>query len=115
MRAGGYDVRENVYMSRPRGQIDLVASGPIYTISMDCKHWKRAPSARSLESLARAQLRRSRLLRRSLDDPRPIVSAILSLSDPSERFVGGVAIVPLRVLRDFLDTVESYSSLLEQS
>jgi hypothetical protein len=115
LRSAGYAVKENVYLSRPRAQIDLVASGPIFVLSIDCKHWKRAPSLSSLERFAQAQLRRSRLLRRSLDDTRPIISAILNLSEPEGTFVNGVAVVPLRALRNFIETVESYSDLLEPS
>jgi hypothetical protein len=115
LRASGYTVRENVYLSHPRAQIDLVASGPLFVINLDCKHWRRAPSHSALEGFAVAQLRRSRLLRRSLNNPRPIVSAILSFSESAGSFVQGVAVVPLRTLRNFLETVESYSGLLEMS
>jgi hypothetical protein len=115
LRASGYAVRENVYLSHPRAQIDLVATGPLFVISLDCKHWKRVPSRSALEGFALAQLRRSRLLRRSLDDPRPIISAILSFSESAGSFVQGAAVVPLRTFRNFLETVESYSSLLEMS
>ena len=115
LRASGYAVRENVYLSRPRAQIDLIAAGPLFVINLDCKHWKRAPSRSALEGFALAQLRRSRLLRRNMDDPRPIISAILSFSESAGSFVEGVAVVPLRTLRNFLETVESYSGLLEES
>lgn len=115
LRASGYSVRENVYMSHPRAQIDLVATGSLFVISLDCKHWKRAPSRSALRGFALAQLRRSRLLRRSLKDPRPIISAVLSFSEFAGNFVDGVAVIPLRTLRNFLETVESYSELLEMS
>lgn len=115
LRASGYAVRENVCLSRPRAQIDLVAAGPLFVINLDCKHWKRAPSRSALEGFALAQLRRSRLLRRSLDDPKPIISAILSFSESAGSFVQGVAVIPLRALRNFLETVEPYSKLLEDS
>ena len=115
LRASGYAVRENVYLSHPRAQIDLVASGPLFVINLDCKRWKRAPSRSALEDFALAQLRRSRLLRRNMDDPRPIISVVLSLSESAGSFVEGVAVVPLRALRNFLETVESYSGSLEES
>ena len=115
LRASGYAVRENVCLSRPRAQVDLVATGPLFVINLDCKHWKRAPSRSALEGFALAQLRRSRLLRRSLDNPRPIISVILSFSEFAGSFVQGVAVVPLRTLGDFLETIESYSGLLEES
>ena len=115
LRANGYAVRENVYLSHPRAQIDLVATGPLFVINLDCKHWKREPSRSALKVFALAQLRRSRLLRRTLYDQRPIISAILSFSEPAGSFIEGVAIVPLRTLRSFLDSVESYSGLLDVS
>ena len=115
LRAGGYTVRQNLVLSRPRAQIDLVASGPLFIISLDCKHWKRAPSYSALEKIARAQLWRGKLLRTGMKDPRPIVSAILAYSEPRERFVNGVAVVPIRALRNFMETVESYSDLLEMN
>jgi hypothetical protein len=115
LRASGYAVRENVYLSRPRAQIDIVATGPLFVINLDCKHWKRAPSRSALEGFALAQLRRSRLLRRNLNDPRPIISVILSFSESAGSFVQGAAVVPLRTFRNFLETVESYFGLLEMS
>jgi len=39
------------------------------------------------------------------DDGRPIFSVILTLSEQTERFVEGVAVVPLRTLRDFLESL----------
>ena len=114
-KAGGYTVENNVLLSHPRAQIDLVAVGPIFVISLDCKHWKRAPSRSRLEEIAEAQLRRSKLLRARLRDSGPIVSAIVTYSEPQERFVNGVAVVPVRTLGNFIQTVESYPDLLEVS
>ncbi len=111
-RASGYDVRENVVLTKPRAQIDMVASGPSFVLSVDCKHWKRAHSPSALRGFARSQLRRSRLLRRGNANRRPIVSVILSFSEPAGAFVDGVAVVPLRTLRSFLTSLESYSDLL---
>lgn len=113
LRAGGYSVKEDVHLSRPRAQLDLVATGPLFTINLDCKHWKRTPSPSAMEGFARAQLRRSRLLRKVTPDPKPIVSAVLSFSDPEGGFVEGVAVVPVRAVRSFLETVESYPDRLE--
>jgi hypothetical protein len=115
LRASGYTVTENLYLSHPRAQIDLVARGPLFVINLDCKHWKRAPSYSVLEGIALAQLRRSHLLRRRLNDSKPIVSGILSFSEPAGSFIEGVAVVPLRALRSFLETVESYYDVLELS
>ncbi|MDA4124623.1 MAG: restriction endonuclease [Thaumarchaeota archaeon] len=111
-RASGYEVTENVVLIRPRVQIDMVARGRSHLLSVDCKHWKRSHSPSVLMRFARDQLRRSDLLRKRIADPNPIVSVILSFSEPSGSFAEGVAVVPLGALRSFLDSVESYSEFL---
>jgi len=111
-RAAGYSVKDDVHLTKPRAQIDIVATGPVYTLSVDCKHWRRAQSPSSLKDFAAKQLARSRMLRRKVPDARPVVSMILSFSASAGSFVDGVAIVPLRTLRSFLGSVESYSDLL---
>lgn len=115
LRANGYSVEENVHLRRPRAQLDLVATGPFFVINLDCKHWKRAPSYAALRGFALAQLKRSRLLRQSMGGGKPIVSAILSFSESKGEFIEGVAVVPIRAVRSFLETVESYSEVLEAS
>ncbi|MDG7006953.1 MAG: restriction endonuclease [Nitrososphaerota archaeon] len=113
LRSSGYDVRQNVYLRKPRAQIDVVATGPSLTLSVDCKHYRREQGPSSLERAALAQLRRSALLRRVSDGPRPIASVILSMSEPEGKFVRGVAVVPVRTFRSFLNSLDSYRGLLE--
>jgi len=113
LTASGLAVRENVYLSRPRAQIDLVATGPSFVLSVDCKHWRRDHSPSALLRFAVAQKRRSKLLRSRYPNAPPIVSAVLSFSAPGGTFVDGVAVVPLRALRSFLASMESYREFLE--
>jgi len=113
LRISGFEVRENVVLTRPRAQIDLVAYGTSMVLSVDCKHYRRAQGHSSLKNFAAAQLKRSALLRRKSSDLKPIVSMILSMSEPEGEFVEGVAIVPLRSLRSFLTSLDSYVELLE--
>ena len=69
-----------------------------------------------LEKITAAQLRRSQLFRKTAGaDARPIFSAILTLSEQRERFVKGVAIVPLFTLRDFIGSIEAVRGLLTES
>jgi Restriction endonuclease len=112
LKASGYRVRENVVLRRPRAQVDLVAFGPSLVLSIDCKHWKREHSPSALRDLAAKQLKRSRLFRKKHQGVQPIVSVILSFSAPQGTFVDGVAVVPLRTLRSFLGSVESYAEFL---
>jgi hypothetical protein len=113
LRAAGYEVDENIRMTRPRAQIDAVAYGTSIILSVDCKHYRRGPGPASLRRFAKAQLKRSGLLRKKVKDSRPIASVILSMSEPEGSFVDGVAIVPVRTLRNFLNSLDSYIGLLD--
>jgi hypothetical protein len=111
--ARGYDVRQNVTLRKPRAQVDVIARSGSIILTMDCKHWSRlGPSA--LRKIALAQLRRSRILRQTLQaGQRPIASSILTLFDNQERFVEGVAIVPVITLPSFLQSLDSLTGMLE--
>ena len=111
-RASGYEVRGNVYLKKPRAQIDVVAYGPSLTLCVDCKHYARGQGPSSLAKFAKAQLARASLLRRKSGDLRPIASVVLSVSEPEGTFVDGVAVVPVRTLRSFLTNVDSYIEYL---
>ena len=113
LRLSGYVVRENVVITKPRVQIDIVASGPTMTLSIDCKHWSKAHSNTSLADIAAAQKRRSLILKRRMAGGPPIASVILSFSAPEGGFVDGVALVPVRTLTNFVQSVESYTRMLE--
>ncbi len=113
LRASGYSVRENVVLTKPRAQLDIVAAGASILLSIDCKHYRRGHSPSALTRFARDQLRRSSLYRKKVGDRRPIASMILSMSEPEGGFVEGVAVVPIRTLRSFLTTLESYTGLLD--
>jgi hypothetical protein len=112
LRSAGYEVRENLRLRKPTAQIDIVALGPSLVLSVDCKHWRRSASASTLARVARDQLRRSVLLRKSLSGPRPILSVIITLAQQGERFVEGTAVVPLYSLRTFLNSIDEYADLL---
>lgn len=113
LRAAGFQVRENVVLTKPRAQIDVVAYGTSMILSIDCKHYRREQGPSALTRFARAQLRRSALLRLKTGDSRPIASVILTVSEPEGKFVDGVAVVPARALRSFLTTLDSYRGLLD--
>ena len=113
LRASGFEVKENMILTKPKAQIDAVAYGTSMILCVDCKHYRREPSAASLQKFAIAQLRRSGLLRKKTDDPRPIASVILSASEPEGGCVEGVAVVPIRTLRSFLTSLDSYTELFE--
>ncbi len=113
LQGSGYGVEENVTLTKPRVQIDIVATGPSHVLSVDCKHWERAHSPSALASFAGAQKRRSGLYRRAKPEAKPVVSVILSFSQPEGSFVEGVPVVPVRSLTSFLGSIEAYSELIE--
>ena len=107
-RASGYSVRENVVLTKPRAQIDIVAVGDSLVLSVDCKHYRRGHAPSSLSKFAKDQVRRGALLRKRLTGVPPIASVILSMSEPEGKFIEGAAVVPIRTLRSFLTTLDTY-------
>lgn len=113
LRTRGFTVTENLLISRPRAQIDILARSDLVTLAVDCKHWKRSTGSSSISRCASSQRKRARLLRARAQDLEPIASVILLLAEEQLRFVGGAAVVPVRTLGSFLDGIAGYSDLLE--
>ena len=113
MQARGYRVRQNVFLRRPRAQVDVFGVSDGISVSVDCKHWARAPGYSSLARQVAAQKARTIRLHESLDRVGPIASVILVLVDQGARFVSGGAIVPVFAFGDFLDNLEAYRSQLD--
>ena len=113
LRARGYSVRQNIYLKKPRAQVDVFGISDGISIAVDCKHWVRAAGYSSLVRQVEAQKSRAARLRESLDRIGPIASVILVLVDQGARFVAGGAIVPVFAFGDFLDNVDSYRSQLD--
>jgi hypothetical protein len=113
LRASGFRVRKNVILKRPRRQIDIIADSSGLVLSIDCKHWKKSAGGAALQRFAENQLHRTQALRRdSIDSDVPIASLILTMSEEAPRFVGGVAIVSLFLLRSFLNSCYEFSEYL---
>ncbi|HKT21572.1 MAG TPA: restriction endonuclease [Nitrososphaerales archaeon] len=113
LRAKGYRVRENIYLRRPRAQVDVFGVSDRMSLAVDCKHWARSPGRGALGALVGAQKERARRLHESLDRIGGIAAVILVMVDGGERFVEGGAIVPIFALGDFLDNVEACRDFLD--
>jgi hypothetical protein len=113
LRAKGYRVRENIFLKKPRAQVDVLGVSGRISLAVDCKHWSRTPGVGTLVRLVEAQKKRTRRLHESLDSIGPIAAVILLMVDPGVRFVDGGAVVPLYALQDFVDRVDSYADLLD--
>ena len=113
LQARGYRVRQNIYLKKPRAQIDVFGISDGVSIAVDCKHWARATGYSSLAKQVEAQKARASRLHESLDRIGPIASVILVLVDQGARFVSGGAIVPVFALGNFLDNVDTYRCQLD--
>lgn len=100
------------FKGRRRAEVDLLAIGPLFALSIDCKRWRRA-SEGAISRAAAAQGRRTRELLEwlrggglgpamGLPDIVPLWPILLTLQDHRIKAVGGVAIVPISKLRDFV-------------
>jgi len=113
LQARGYSVRQNIYLMKPRAQIDVFAKSPRISLAVDCKHWSRSAGYSDLSRLVAAQKSRAKRLHESLDRIGSIASVILVLIEEGARFVDGGAIVPVFALGDFLDNVDSFRDELD--
>ena len=104
LRASGFKVARNIILKKPRMQIDIIAESPELVLSIDCKHWKKSAGDAALQRFAANQISRTVALRLKMKtDAVPIASLILTMTEETPRFVGGVAVVPLFLLRSFLN------------
>jgi hypothetical protein len=109
LRAKGLTVEENITMTKPRVQVDLLARSVSVALVIDCKHWGRTVGASSLSRVAAAQALRADRLRGRLDQIEPMVVVILVLSNEATRYVNGAAVVPVQALGNFIDDLDRYT------
>jgi len=112
MRARGFSVAENIVLTKPRIQVDLLARSHNLALLVDCKHWGRTMGRSALARAAAAQAERARVVRSKMKILEPIVVVIIVLSNEEARFVEGTAVVPIFALNRFLDDVNAFADHL---
>ena len=112
LRARGFEVLENIVLTNPRAQIDLVARTTSSALIIDCKHWSKVMGPSALLRAVSAQEERAVLLRARMPSVEPMLIVIVSLSDGGARFAGNGAVVPLRTLPDFVSNLALYAGEL---
>ncbi len=112
LAASGYEVKRNVRLRKPTRQIDIVAESPSLVLVVDCKHWQRGFGISGLEPVISAQAERARLLLRGHSKAKPHLPVIITVLDNQARVVGGVPVVPLQGLKDFLSTLNRFDQEL---
>lgn len=113
LRARGYSVTENITLTKPRVQIDILARTRSLALLVDCKHWRHGMGTAALVRAASAQAERAKVIRERMRDLEPLAVVLLILSNEQARFVEGAAIVPIYTLGSFLSNPDAYSDLLE--
>jgi hypothetical protein len=117
----GFDTQKGLIVKDDsrRWQIDIIAKKSPMILAIDCKHWespgyesklsnaaahqKLALQAFIQQMAARGEVGRERLL---------ALPMILTLFEPRARMVGGVVVVSIEQLGDFLERVSPFSSEL---
>ncbi len=114
LAASGFETRENLVLTKPRMQVDVVAIDYSVVLSIDCKHWAASGGSSALAVAAVKQLERSKRLRSVLRiGERPIITAIVTMTEQPFRFVEGAAVVPVHTLGDFALGAFSFVDKLE--
>lgn len=111
LRSLGYTTQTNIYLAKPRMEIDVVGISSAFAIAVDCKHWKRSSSLSAISGFARKQAARAeRLLTwdRSRITISQVVPVIMTLHAASVKFVHGVPVVPVHKFKSFVMDVKGF-------
>jgi len=117
----GFDTQKGLIVKDDsrRWQIDVIAKKNPMILGIDCKHWE-SPGYESklsnaaehqrlaLQALIRQMAARGEVGREGL----LVLPMILTLFEPRARMVGGVVVVSIEQLGDFLERVSPFSSEL---
>ncbi len=105
LRAFGYRVQTNVRFTKPRMEIDVIGIDGDFSLSIDCKHWKKS-SRSSLLPHAKKQVRRaSEFARRNNVHSVPV---LLTLHAGNVRFIDRVPVVPVNQFGSFVTEIKGF-------
>lgn len=115
LERNGYEVMENLRFKHAgrRWEMDVVGSKKPLVVCVDCKHWRRGMYQSVLKKIVEKQVERTFAFAESLNaferfncaswDKVKVVPAVLSLVPSRFKFYGGVPVVPIFQLQDFLN------------
>jgi Holliday junction resolvase-like predicted endonuclease len=106
LNKSGFYTMNNVRFTKPRAEIDIVASKSYFALAIDCKHWAYNDHSR-LSAYARKQIQRTERLLKSSRKLRVIVPVVLTIYPSSIRYdLIGVPIVEIDKLKFFAEEIE---------
>ncbi|RLG62059.1 hypothetical protein DRN84_02615 [Candidatus Geothermarchaeota archaeon] len=109
-REYGYEVIRSFRIRRPPREIDIIAYSRDTLFCLECKHWDKLLSPSILREVVKSHIDRCRLLGNiSRYIGMKIYPVVITLRHHKTFFEGGVAIIPINGLANF---IENYLSLV---
>lgn len=102
-----FDTVQNLVMTKPRMQIDVVGIKSNIAILIDCKHWNNMTQS-ALQSAVKKQIERTKHYL-SKQNVKAAIPAIVTLYKHDLQFIDKVPIIPIYQLDDFCE--EFYGNL----
>lgn len=121
----GYEVVENLRFKHAgrRWEIDVVGFKKPLVVCVDCKHWCKGIYPSALKKIVEKQVERAFAFAEYAStfekfscaawDKVKVVPAVLSLVPSRFKFYGGVPVVPIFQLQDFLDQLPAHVDRLK--
>ena len=95
-----FEVTNNLILTKPRMEIDVIGKKMDIALLIDCKHWKNM-SKSALDEIVKKQI--ERVKRYVADEGITALPVIVTLHQEGTRLVENVPIVPIMKLPSFLD------------
>ncbi len=112
----GYIVTRNLFLTKPRAELDIVATKAKRAVAIDCKHWKYSSPAKLLLAI-RAQRERAKRYSNSKFAMRAgiyeTLPALLTLYDDGVHVIEGSPIVPVSRFDNFLLELDGHLDMFE--
>lgn len=112
LKRNGFECFGNLYLKKPRAQIDVFARKRKLGIAIDCKRWSRDPGPSTMAKVVEMQERRAELLAKSGRDEvigiDYVLPAVLTVYESGLRLVGGVPIIPIHRFQGFILEFEGH-------
>ncbi len=112
----GYDVTRNLILTKPRAELDIIATMQKRAIAIDCKHWKYSSPGKLSVAIRAQRLRAKRYCNSKYaikDAISETLPALLTLQDDGVRVIDGAPIVPVARFDNFLLELDAHLDMFE--
>ena len=112
----GYIVTRNLFLTKPRAELDIIATYAKRALAIDCKHWKYSSPAKLLIAIRTQRERAKRYgnskyaMNAGISETLP---ALLTLYDDGVHVIEGSPIVPVSRFDSFLLELDGHLHMFE--